>query len=73
MPDLSADCPMARMIADGMIEEMRRRYDDLAIVCYINSTAELKCKSDVCISRYWCELYFKRCFNALVADSRSFP
>lgn len=50
MPDLAADCPMAHKVADGIIEEMRQRYDDLAVVCYINSTAELKCKSDVCVT-----------------------
>lgn len=50
MPDLAADCPMAHMVASGIIEEMRQRYDDLAVVCYINSTAELKCKSDVCVT-----------------------
>lgn len=50
MPDPTADCPMAHMVADGIIEEMRRKYDDLAVVCYINSTAELKCKSDVCVT-----------------------
>ena len=50
MPDLSADCPMAHMVKDGKIEEMREQYDDLAVVCYINSTAELKCKSDVCVT-----------------------
>lgn len=50
MPDISADCPMAHMVADGIIEEMRSKYDDLAVVCYINSTAELKCKSDVCVT-----------------------
>ena len=50
MPDPAADCPMAHMVADGIIEEMRSKYDDLAVVCYINSTAELKCKSDVCVT-----------------------
>ena len=29
---------------------MREQYDDLAVVCYINSTAALKCKSDVCVT-----------------------
>ena len=29
---------------------MRAKYDDLAVVCYINSTAELKCQSDVCVT-----------------------
>ena len=50
MPDLIADCAMAHMVADGIIDEMRNKYDDLAVVCYINSTAELKCQSDVCVT-----------------------
>ncbi len=50
MPDLSADCPMAHMVKDGVIEKMREQYSDLAVVCYINSTAELKKKSDVCVT-----------------------
>ena len=50
MPDLTADCPMAHMVADGKIEQMRKEFDDLAVVCYINSTAEIKCKSDVCVT-----------------------
>ena len=50
MPDPSADCAMAHMVADGVIEKMREQYDDLAVVCYINSTADLKCKSDVCVT-----------------------
>lgn len=50
MPDLSADCPMAHMVKPGVIEQMRERYDDLAVVCYINSTAQLKCQSDVCVT-----------------------
>ena len=50
MPDLTADCAMAHMVADGIIDEMRKKYDDLAVVCYINSTAELKCQSDVCVT-----------------------
>ena len=29
---------------------MREKYEDLAVVCYINSTAELKSKSDVCVT-----------------------
>ena len=50
MPDHTADCPMAHMVADGIIDEMRNKYDDLAVVCYINSTAKLKCQSDVCVT-----------------------
>ncbi len=50
MPDLTADCAMAHMVKDGIIDEMKAKYDDLAVVCYINSTAELKCQSDVCVT-----------------------
>ena len=50
MPDMSADCPMAHMAQVEKIEEMREKYDDLAVECYINSTAELKCHSDVCVT-----------------------
>ena len=50
MPDLSADCAMAHMVKEGKIAEMRAKYDDLAVVCYINSTADLKCQSDVCVT-----------------------
>lgn len=50
MPDLTADCAMAHMVAPGIIDKMRAKYEDLAVVCYINSTAELKCQSDVCVT-----------------------
>ena len=50
MPDLTADCPMAHMATKKKIQEMRNAYDDLAVVCYINSTAELKAQSDVCVT-----------------------
>lgn len=50
MPDMMADCPMAHTVQEGIVEEMRAKYEDLAVVCYINSTAELKCKSDVCVT-----------------------
>lgn len=50
MPDLSADCPMAHMADAETIRRMREKYEDLAVVCYINSTAELKKYSDVCVT-----------------------
>ena len=50
MPDAFADCPMAHMITIKEIIEMREKYDDLAVVCYINSTAEIKQYADVCVT-----------------------
>lgn len=46
----AADCPMAHMIQKEKIQEMRKKYQDLAVVCYINSTAEIKALSDVCVT-----------------------
>ena len=50
MPDLTADCAMAHMADGETIAKMREEYEDLAVVCYINSTAELKTMSDVCVT-----------------------
>lgn len=50
MLDMAADCPMAHMASAETIEKIRSEYDDLAVVCYINSTAELKRHSDVCVT-----------------------
>lgn len=50
MPDIVADCPMAHMVTKEEIEQARRTYEDLAVVCYINSTAEIKSWSDVSVT-----------------------
>ena len=50
MPDMHADCAMAHMADADTIQKMRDTYEDLAVVCYINSTAELKTHSDVCVT-----------------------
>lgn len=50
MPDKSAGCAMAHMADAQTIQKMRDTYEDLAVVCYINSTAELKRHSDVCVT-----------------------
>ncbi len=51
LPDLEADCPMAHMASVEKIEEVRATYkEDVAVVCYVNSTAELKAHSDVCVT-----------------------
>ena len=50
LPDMSADCPMAHMATVEKIKEIREKYEDLAVVCYVNSTAELKAHSDVCVT-----------------------
>lgn len=50
MPDMAADCAMAHMADAEEVKRLRASYEDLAVVCYINSTAELKRYSDVCVT-----------------------
>lgn len=50
LPDLQADCPMAHMATAARVAEMREKYSDLAVVCYVNSSAALKAVSDVCVT-----------------------
>lgn len=50
MPDLEADCPMAHMATPEAIRRVRAEYEDVAVVCYINSDTELKSLSDVCVT-----------------------
>jgi len=48
LPEIDAGCPMADMVtAEGLIE-MKEKYPNAAVVCYINSSAEVKSHSDVC-------------------------
>lgn len=50
MPDKAADCAMAHMVDYQKIDKLRAEYDDIAVVCYINSTAEVKACADVCVT-----------------------
>ena len=50
MADAYADCPMAHMVDIDKIHEVRKEYPDVAVVCYVNSTAKIKAESDVCVT-----------------------
>ncbi|WP_167956076.1 quinolinate synthase NadA [Anaerosporobacter faecicola] len=50
IPDANADCPMAHMVDLDRINKVRAEYEDVAVVCYINSTATLKQYADVCVT-----------------------
>ena len=50
MPDRNADCPMAHMADVDKIIKVRADYEDVAVVCYINSSAEIKAHSDVVVT-----------------------
>ena len=50
LPDPEADCPMAHMVRKEEVDRARQEYEDLAVVCYINSTAKIKSWSDVSVT-----------------------
>ena len=50
MADGHADCPMAHMVDVDKIREVRKEYPDVSVVCYVNSMAEIKAESDVCVT-----------------------
>ena len=47
LPDPKADCAMAHMITPEKVAALRQAHPKAAVVCYINSTAELKTCSPV--------------------------
>lgn len=48
MPDPHAGCPMADMINVKQLRALKKKNPKAAIVCYVNSTAEIKAESDIC-------------------------
>ncbi len=48
LPDVNAGCPMANMITAEELRQKKRELKGAAVVCYINSTAEVKAESDIC-------------------------
>ncbi|MGM0365156.1 MAG: quinolinate synthase NadA [Actinomycetota bacterium] len=48
LPDKSSGCPMADMINADQLKELKQKYPDAVVVCYVNSTAEVKALSDIC-------------------------
>ena len=52
LPDLRAGCSLSESItAEALADrkaELRKAYPDLKVVCYVNTTADVKAESDVC-------------------------
>ena len=48
LPNLDAGCLMADMINLKQMIEFKEKYPKIPVVCYINSTAEVKAECDIC-------------------------
>jgi quinolinate synthase len=48
LPAQEACCPMADMITADELKLLKSRHPEAAVVCYVNTTAEVKAESDIC-------------------------
>ena len=48
LPEIEAGCPMADMISADELRVWKARYPGRPVVCYVNTSAEVKAESDVC-------------------------
>ncbi len=48
LPDRWAGCPMADMITAEQLRGLKDKYPEALVVCYVNSTADVKAESDYC-------------------------
>ena len=48
LPNVNAGCLMADMINHEQIVNFKKKFPELPVVCYINSTAEVKAECDIC-------------------------
>lgn len=48
LPVLDAGCPMADMVTAKQLKDVKKDYPNATVVCYVNSSAEVKAESDIC-------------------------
>ena len=48
LPDKNAGCPLADMTTADQLRELKQQHPDALVVCYVNSSAEVKAESDYC-------------------------
>jgi quinolinate synthase len=48
LPVVEAGCPMADMVTVERLREKKKKHPNAAIVCYVNSSADIKAESDIC-------------------------
>ncbi len=48
LPVRQATCPMSHMITSSDVRQLKKQYPDASVVCYVNTSADVKAESDVC-------------------------
>jgi len=50
LPAADAGCPMADMITGDQLRSLKAQHPQAKVLCYVNSTAEIKAESDCCVT-----------------------
>ncbi|MCR4611225.1 MAG: quinolinate synthase NadA [Lachnospiraceae bacterium] len=50
LPNPAAGCPMAEQMSVEELRELKKKHPDYAVVCYINTTVDLKTECDMCVT-----------------------
>ena len=48
LPEAKAGCPMADMITGEQLRALKAQHPDAAVLCYVNTSAEVKAECDLC-------------------------
>lgn len=48
LPVKNATCPMSHMITTADVRALRREHPKATVVCYVNTSADVKAESDIC-------------------------
>ncbi len=50
LPAADAGCPMADMLTGDQLRELKAKHPGAKVLCYVNSTADVKAESDCCVT-----------------------
>ncbi|MBU0468105.1 MAG: quinolinate synthase NadA [Candidatus Omnitrophica bacterium] len=63
IPDATSGCPMADMITADQLRELKAKHPKAKVMCYVNTSAEVKAECDYCCTSANAEIMLNEAFN----------
>ena len=63
IPDATSGCPMADMITADQLRELKAKHPSAKVMCYVNTSAEVKAECDYCCTSANAEKMLDEAFN----------